>query len=132
MVNSPQNPRQQLDLTPFSTASGAPVEWRISDTPVPYPEAVAAMEARVAAIAAGEAPELVWLLEHPPLYTSGTSGKETDLLAARFPVFAAGRGGQLTYHGPGQRVAYVLLVLWRRGPVVRRFVAALVVWLFWS
>src|SRR3569832_424505 len=125
MVNSPQNPRQQLDLTPFSTASGAPVEWRISDTPVPYPEAVAAMEARVAAIAAGEAPELVWLLGHPPLYTSGTSGKDSDLLDARFPVFAAGRGGQLTYHGPGHRVAYVMLDLKRRRPDIRAYVASL-------
>src|SRR6516225_10637998 len=105
MVNSPQNPRQNprqdLDLTSFSAAGGAPVEWRISDAPVPYPEAVAEMEARVAAIAAGEAPELVWLLEHPPLYTSGTSGKTDDLLDPRFPLFATGRGGQLTYHGPG-------------------------------
>jgi lipoyl(octanoyl) transferase len=87
------NDRQTLDLTPFSRADGPAVEWRIEEAPIPYPEAVAAMEARAAAIANGEAPELVWLLEHPPLYTSGTSGKETDLLAARFPVFASGRGG---------------------------------------
>jgi len=125
MVNSPQNPRQELDLTAFSASSGEPVEWRISDAPVPYPEAVAEMEARVAAIAAGEAPELVWLLEHPPLYTSGTSGKESDLLEARFPTFATGRGGQLTYHGPGQRVAYVMLDLKRRRPDVRAYVASL-------
>lgn len=125
MVNSPQNPRQELDLTAFSASSGEPVEWRISDAPVPYPEAVAEMEARVAAIAAGEAPELVWLLEHPPLYTSGTSGKESDLLDARFPTFATGRGGQLTYHGPGQRVAYVMLDLKRRRPDVRAYVASL-------
>src|ERR1700719_5386662 len=92
------------------------IEWRIGDAPVPYPEAVAAMEQRVAAIAAGQAPELVWLLEHPPLYTSGTSGKSADLLEPRFPVFATGRGGQLTYHGPGQRVAYAMLDLKRRGP----------------
>jgi len=116
MVNSPQNPRQDLDLTPFSASAGAPVEWRISDAPVPYPDAVAAMEARVAAIAAGEAPEQVWLLEHPPLYTSGTSGKASDLLDPRFPTFATGRGGQLTYHGPGQRVAYVMVDLKRRRP----------------
>src|SRR6476661_806899 len=102
MVNSQQNQRQELDLTPFSASPGAPVEWRISDAPVPYPEAVVAMEARVAAIADGRAAELVWLLEHPPLYTSGTSGKAEDLLDARFPLFQTGRGGQLTYHGPGQ------------------------------
>ncbi|MFB6450387.1 lipoyl(octanoyl) transferase LipB [Bradyrhizobium tunisiense] len=125
MVNSPQNPRQELDLTPFSAADGEPVEWRISDAPVPYPEAVAAMEARVAAIAAGEAAELVWLLEHPPLYTSGTSGKEADLRDPRFPIFTTGRGGQLTYHGPGQRVAYVMLDLKRRRPDVRAYVASL-------
>jgi lipoyl(octanoyl) transferase len=129
MVNPPQNPRQnqrqELDLTSFSVAGGEPVEWRISDAPVPYPEAVAEMEARVAAIAAGDAPELVWLLEHPPLYTSGTSGKETDLLDPRFPTFATGRGGQLTYHGPGQRVAYIMLDLKRRRPDVRAYVAGL-------
>ena len=129
MVNSPQNPRQnqrqELDLTSFSAAGGEPVEWRISDAPVPYAEAVAAMEARVAAIAAGEAAELVWLLEHPSLYTSGTSGKATDLLDPRFPIFATGRGGQLTYHGPGQRVAYVMLNLKRRRPDVRAYVASL-------
>src|SRR3569832_339158 len=133
MVNSPQNPRQsrrqELDLTSFSAAGGEPVEWRISAAPVPYPEAVAAMEARVAAIAAGEAPELVWLLEHPPLYTSGTSGKESDLLDPRFPTFTTGRGGQLTYHGPGQRVAYVMLDLKRRQPAVRAFVASLEEWI---
>lgn len=129
MVNSPQNPRQnprqELDLTSFSAAGGEPVEWLISDAVVPYPDAVAMMEARVAAIAAGEAPELVWLLEHPPLYTLGTSGKESDLLDARFPTFATGRGGQLTYHGPGQRVAYVMLDLKRRRPDVRAYVASL-------
>src|SRR3954470_12597557 len=125
MVNSPQNPREELDLTAFSASSGEPVERRSSDAPVPYPESGAEMEARVAAIAAGEAPELVWLLEHPPLYTSGTSGKESDLLDARFPTFATGRGGQLTYHGPGQRVAYVMLDLKRRRPDVRAYVASL-------
>jgi lipoyl(octanoyl) transferase len=124
------NDRQSLDLTTFAlpTGSGA-VEWRISRAPVPYPEAVAAMEARVAAIADGEAPELVWLLEHPPLYTSGTSGKQADLLDARFPLFPTGRGGQLTYHGPGQRVAYVMLDLKRRRPDVRAFVAGLEQWI---
>src|SRR4051794_31007536 len=133
MVNSPKNhrqgQRQDLDLTSFSAADGEPVAWRISDAPVPYPEAVAAMEARVAAIAAGEAPELVWLLEHPPLYTSGTSGKAADLLDPRFPLFATGRGGQLTYHGPGQRVAYVMLDLKRRRPDVRAYVAGLEDWI---
>src|SRR3954447_15463243 len=119
MVNSPQNPRQELDLTAFSASSGEPVEWRISGAPVPYRGPVPKMEARVAAIAAGEAPELVWLLEHPPLYTSGTSGKTEDLLDPRFPLIATGRGGQITYHGPGQRVAYLMLDLKRRRPDVR-------------
>src|ERR1043165_995339 len=125
MVNDRQNPRQDLDLTPFSASSGESVEWRISNAPVPYPDAVAAMEARVAAIAAGDAPEQARLLEHPPPYTSGTSGQASDLLAARFPSFGTGRGGQLTYHGPGQRVAYVMLDLKRRRPDVRAYVAGL-------
>ena len=124
------NDRQSLDLTTFAhPADGGGVEWRISGAPVPYLEAVAAMEARVAAIAAGEAPELVWLLEHPPLYTSGTSGNASDLLDPRFPLFATGRGGQLTYHGPGQRVAYVMLDLKRRRPDVRAYVASLEEWI---
>jgi lipoyl(octanoyl) transferase len=110
-------------------ADAAAVEWRISEDLVPYHEGLAIMDARVAAIAAGEAPELVWLIEHPPLYTAGTSAKADDLLATRFPVFSAGRGGQFTYHGPGQRVAYVMLDLRRRGPDVRRFVATLEEWL---
>src|SRR5258708_6372976 len=117
------NDRQSLDLTTFAGTAGGVVEWRISDAPVPYPEAGAAMEARVAEIAAGHAPELVWLLEHPPLYTSGTSGKASDLLEPRFPMFATGRGGQITYHGPGQRVAYVMLDLKRRRPDRRGYVA---------
>jgi lipoyl(octanoyl) transferase len=124
------NDRQNLDLTPFAgPAAGEVVEWRISDTPVPYPEAVAAMEARAAAIAAHQAAELVWLLEHPALYTSGTSGKAEDLLDPRFPMFASGRGGQITYHGPGQRVAYVMLDLKRRRPDVRAYVAGLEEWI---
>ena len=124
------NDRQNLDLTTFARpADAGAVEWQVSDAPVPYLEAVAAMEVRVAAIAAGEAPELVWLLEHPPLYTSGTSGKADDLLDARFPLFATGRGGQLTYHGPGQRVAYVMLDLKRRRPDVRAYVASLEEWI---
>jgi lipoyl(octanoyl) transferase len=124
------NDRQSLDLTTFAQApGGAAVEWRVSTAPVSYPQAVAAMEARVAAIADGEAPELVWLLEHPPLYTSGTSGKDADLLDPRFPMFQTGRGGQLTYHGPGQRVAYVMLDLKRRRPDVRAYVAGLEEWI---
>jgi lipoyl(octanoyl) transferase len=124
------NDRQNLDLTNFVPSSPQnPVEWRISDAPVPYPEAVSAMESRVAAIAAGQAPELVWLLEHPPLYTAGTSGNDSDLLEDRFPLYSTGRGGQLTYHGPGQRVAYVMLDLKRRRPDVRAYVASLEAWL---
>ncbi len=106
------------------------VEWRISDAPVPYEEALAFMEARVEAILAGTADECVWLLEHPPLYTAGTSAKPEDLLQPdRFPVYEARRGGQYTYHGPGQRVVYVMLDLNRRGRDVRRFVAALEGWI---
>lgn len=106
------------------------VEWRISDEPVPYERAMAEMDARVAAISKGTAPELVWLLEHPPLYTAGTSARDEDLLdAGRFPVYRAGRGGQYTYHGPGQRVAYVMLDLKRRGADVRRYVHDLEQWL---
>jgi len=123
------NARQNLDLKPLASSSGPGVEWRISDQQVDYLEAVAAMEARAAAIAEGRARELVWLLEHPPLYTSGTSGKARDLLDPRFPLFATGRGGQVTYHGPGQRVAYVLLDLKRRRPDVRAYVAALEQWI---
>jgi lipoyl(octanoyl) transferase len=105
------------------------VDWRISDDLVAYPDAVAAMEARVQEIIAGEAPEHVWLLEHPPLYTAGTSARSGDLLAPeRFPVFATGRGGQYTYHGPGQRIAYVMLDLNRRGQDLRRYVHDLEEW----
>ena len=113
--------------TDFATMS--PAEWRISDGLVPYDEALATMEARVADIRAGRAPELVWLLEHPPLYTAGTSSKARDLLQpARFPVHVAGRGGQYTYHGPGQRVVYTMLDLRRRRQDVRRFVDDLEEW----
>jgi lipoyl(octanoyl) transferase len=105
------------------------LEWRISDGLVPYPEALAAMEQRVAAIRAGADPELVWLLEHPPLYTAGTSARPADLLAPqRFPVFEAGRGGQYTYHGPGQRVVYLMLDLQRRKPDLRRYIRQLEEW----
>ena len=106
------------------------IEWRSANRPVPYPEAVAAMEARVAAIRDGRARELVWLLEHPPLYTAGTSARDEDLLEpSRFPVYRTGRGGQFTYHGPGQRVAYVMLDLTRRGQDLRRYVCDLEEWL---
>jgi lipoyl(octanoyl) transferase len=105
------------------------VEWRVSTGLVAYEAALAGMEARVAAILAGEAPELVWLLEHPPLYTSGTSAKPNELIEARFPVHKTGRGGQFTYHGPGQRVAYLMLDLNRREPDVRRYVASLEEWI---
>jgi lipoyl(octanoyl) transferase len=106
------------------------IAWRISDKRVPYPVAIAEMQARVAAIADGRARELVWLLEHPPLYTAGTSAKTEDLLSpTRFPVFDTGRGGQFTYHGPGQRVGYVMIDLRKRGNDVRRFVRDLEEWL---
>ena len=107
----------------------APVEWRVSEGLVPYEEALAAMDARAAAITDGRAGELVWLLEHPPLYTAGTSSNAKDLIEARFPVHETGRGGQFTYHGPGQRVAYLMLDLKRRAPDVRRYVATLEEWL---
>src|SRR6201746_1516080 len=124
------NDRQSLDLTTFARPpGGADGEWCIGSAPVPSPEAVATMEQRAADIADHKAPELVWLLEHPPLYTSGTSGKQDDLLDRRFPLFPTGRGGQLTYHGPGQRVAYVMLDLKRRRPDVRAYVAGLEQWI---
>jgi lipoyl(octanoyl) transferase len=107
----------------------SPVEWRVSGGLVPYADAVAFMEARVAAIAEGTAEELVWLLEHPPLYTAGTSARAEDLLEPRFPVHKSGRGGQYTYHGPGQRIAYVMLDLNRRNPDLRAFVCALETWI---
>lgn len=123
------SPRSALNA-PFLPAPGSPpVEWLTAPGLVPYAQAVAEMEARAAAIAAGDAPERVWLLEHPPLYTAGTSARDGDLIDARFPVFRTGRGGQFTYHGPGQRVAYVMLDLKRRRPDVRAYVAALEAWL---
>ncbi len=129
-MNVSSRPRSTL-TTAFlpKDAAAPPVDWTISDTPVAYPDAVAAMEARAAAIAAGEAPELVWLVEHPPLYTAGTSARREDLIDQRFPVYESGRGGQFTYHGPGQRVAYVMLDLKRRDPDLRRYVGALEAWL---
>lgn len=107
----------------------APAAWAVSTGPVPYPEAVAAMQARVEAILEGRAGELVWLLEHPPLYTAGVSAKPADLVDPdRFPVYETERGGQFTYHGPGQRVAYVMLDLRERGRDVRKFVRSLEAW----
>lgn len=119
---------------PQETATDAtghpPLDWQISDLPVPYPDAVARMEARVADIITGKAPETVWLLQHPPLYTAGTSADEKDLVdPERFPVFKTGRGGQYTYHGPGQRIAYVMLDLSRRGRDIRCFVHDLEEWI---
>ena len=103
-----------------------PIEWAVSDELIPYEDAVAAMEARVAKIVAGEARELIWFLQHPPVYTAGTSAQMGDLLDPnRFPVFESGRGGQFTYHGPGQRIAYVMLDLRERERDVRAFVCAL-------
>lgn len=117
-------------ISPLIRSDDHPVGWAVSTEPVDYPAAVQAMEARVAAIAAGEASELIWLLEHPALYTAGVSSRDTDLLdAARFPVHQTGRGGQFTYHGPGQRVAYVMLDLNQRGRDVRTFVRGLEQWL---
>lgn len=108
----------------------APIEWRIDNAPVAYPQAVSRMESRVAEIRAGTTPQMVWLLEHPSLYTAGTSAREADLLEpGRFPVFRTGRGGQFTYHGPGQRVGYVMLDLKARGADVRAFVRDLEDWL---
>ncbi len=116
-----------MDLA--ETPQAGEVEWRVSPAPVPYPEAVDEMERRVAAIRAGAAPELVWLLEHPPLYTAGTSARDEDLLEpGRFSVYRAGRGGRYTYHGPGQRVVYVMLDLARRGEDVRCYVHHLEEW----
>jgi lipoyl(octanoyl) transferase len=121
--------RTDLAAAPKPRPERAPVAWRIAMAPVPYEEALAAMNARAAAIADGAAGDLVWLLEHPPLYTAGTSARANDVLDPRFPVFDAGRGGQLTYHGPGQRVVYLMLDLKRRGADVRCFVADLEEWL---
>jgi lipoyl(octanoyl) transferase len=117
---------QAAQIAPVAALAGP--EWREETRPVPYPEALARMEVRVEEIRAGTAPELVWLLEHPPLYTAGTSADPKELLDARFPVFQTGRGGRYTYHGPGQRTAYVMLDLRRRNPDVRAYVHALEEW----
>ncbi len=107
-----------------------PAHWQVSETLVAYPEAVAKMEAQARAIAAGDASELIWLLEHPPLYSAGTSAQASDLVdPERFDVFESGRGGQYTYHGPGQRVAYVMMDLRKRGRDVSAFVRALEQWI---
>jgi lipoyl(octanoyl) transferase len=121
--------RGELKTRLLPAIASAPVEWRVSDGLVEYNSALATMAARSAAIARGEASELVWLLEHPALYTAGTSARPQELIEARFPVHVAGRGGQFTYHGPGQRVGYVMLDLKRRAPDVRRFVAAIEEWI---
>lgn len=118
-----------LDATAKTSKISPQIEWKVSDAPVPYPDAVAEMEARAAAIAEGKASEQVWLLEHPPIYTAGTSAKDSDLIEARFPVYRTGRGGQFTYHGPGQRVGYVMLDLKYRKPDVRAYVHDLEQWL---
>jgi lipoyl(octanoyl) transferase len=124
------NARDDLDVRLHPPPGAPPVEWAIAEGLVGYEAAVAEMEARAAAIAEGRAAERVWLVEHPPLYTAGTSAQDRDLVEPdRFPVFRSGRGGQFTYHGPGQRVAYVMLDLNRRRPDVRLFVAALEAWL---
>jgi lipoyl(octanoyl) transferase len=122
------NVRDELDFG-LQTGGLAPVEWRVSEGLTPYETALSVMEERVAAIAQGRAAELVWLLEHPPLYTAGTSAQAGGLVEARFPVHETGRGGQFTYHGPGQRVVYLMLHLKRRRPDVRLFVASLEEWL---
>jgi lipoyl(octanoyl) transferase len=122
------NTRSEHAFGLAAVPGAAPVEWRRGERLIPYEEALAVMEARAAAIADGTAPELVWLLEHPPLYTAGTSARPDELIEARFPVHATGRGGQFTYHGPGQRVAYAMLDLRKRGPDLRRYVASLEEW----
>ena len=123
------NTRGDLTIGLKPLPNAPPVEWLVSDRPVAYHAALAAMTARVEAIAQGKLPELVWLLEHPALYTAGTSARPAELIEARFPVHVTGRGGQFTYHGPGQRVGYVMLDLKRRAPDVRRFVATVEQWL---
>jgi lipoyl(octanoyl) transferase len=122
-----QEPRRGAMLP---AAGGSPVDWTVAAAPVPYPDAIAHMEGRVAGMWADSANEQAWLVEHPALYTAGTSARPADLLAPdRFPVYPAGRGGQYTYHGPGQRVAYLMLDLHRRAPDVRLYVSALEQWI---
>ncbi len=123
------NTRNDLTVGLLPAAGSPAVEWCVSDGLVEYDSALAVMAARAAAIARGEEPELIWLLGHPPLYTAGTSARPHELIDARFPVHTTGRGGQFTYHGPGQRVGYVMLDLKRRAPDVRRFVATIEEWI---
>ena len=119
-----------LDTPAVGAAYMPPVVWRVAGQPVDYLDAVSFMEAQVAAIRSGGGAEMVWLLQHPPIYTAGTSARPQDLLQPdRFPVYESGRGGQYTYHGPGQRVAYVMLNLNKRGPDIRKFVCNLEKWL---
>ena len=129
VMPAPAQKRDDLAFDFRGWAGSSPVEWVVAEGLTDYAIAVAEMEARADAIAAGEARERVWLVEHPPLYTSGTSGRDVDLRDPRFPVHRTGRGGQATYHGPGQRVAYVMLDLTRRRQDVRAFVAALEAWI---
>ena len=131
-----ENKESMPEACPLDSAAEAPrtdlppVLWRVEKQPVPYLDAVAFMEAQVAAIRAGTGQEMVWLLEHPPIYTAGTSARPQDLLnPERFPVHEAGRGGQYTYHGPGQRVAYVMLDLQKRGPDIQKYICNLEKWL---
>jgi lipoyl(octanoyl) transferase len=123
------NARDKLPVGMLRSEGEGAAEWRTSHRLVPYPAAVEAMNVRADAIAAGRASELVWLIEHPPLYTAGTSARPEHLIEPRFPVFRSGRGGQFTYHGPGQRVVYLMLDLRRRTPDVRLFVATLEQWI---
>ncbi len=123
------NTRDDLPVGLKPPAGEASAEWHISDGLVPYERAVSIMTARADAIAQRTARELVWLLEHPPLYTAGTSARPEEMIDARFPVFTTGRGGRFTYHGPGQRVAYLMLDLKRRAPDIRRYVANLEEWI---
>jgi lipoyl(octanoyl) transferase len=123
------NTRGDLTIGLLPPTGAEPVEWLVSGGPVAYDSALATMAARAEAIARGQARELIWLLEHPPLYTAGTSARPQELIEARFPVHTAGRGGQFTYHGPGQRVGYIMLDLKRRTPDVRRFVVSIEEWI---
>ena len=126
---SGDDPSPIMLSTGLMTRALQPVQWTISRKPVAYPDAVRHMEQRADAIHLGQASEQVWLLEHPPLYTAGSSAKDADLIDARFPVFKTGRGGQYTYHGPGQRVGYVMLDLKQRKPDTRAYVRDLEEWL---
>jgi lipoyl(octanoyl) transferase len=122
-----KNIGRRVSLRPMSSENDR-IEWRVEPAPVPYDQAVAVMESRAAAVANGEAPELIWLLEHPEVYTGGTSADPAELLDPRFPVVNTGRGGRYTYHGPGQRIGYVILDLNKRGRDVRCFVHAVEGW----